>query len=203
MSEATDDFQSRYPRSVELGRDTFELRMMTPDDQSDVLAFAETLPERDLLFLQRDIRQPAVMAAWVREIEAGHTPSLLALRDGQVVGCSAVVSDPHSFSPHVGEVRVILSPNTRAHGLGRLFVQESFLAALSLGLDKLTARMTADQDAAIQVFEDLGFRGEALLKNHVRDADGNVYDLVVLSHDVAAVQGRMALYGVTEALGDG
>lgn len=195
----SEDISARYPRSVAVGQISVELRLMTAEDEEAVLAFASTLPRHDLLFLQRDISAAPVMAAWVREIEAGHTPSLLALQDGDIVGCSAVVSDPHSFSPHVGDVRVVLAANARTHGLGRLLVQESFLLALSLGLEKLTAHMTADQEAAIKVFEDLGFRGEALLRNHVRDADNTLHDLVVLSHDVAAVQGKMALYGLDEA----
>ena len=196
MKESID---ARYPRRVEIGQEGAELRLMTGADEAGVLAFAGTLPRHDLLFLQRDISAPQVMAAWVREIEAGHTPSLLAVKDGQIVGCSAVVSDPHSFSPHVGDVRVLLAADARKHGLGRLLVQESFLLALSLGLKKLTAHMTADQEAAINVFEDLGFRAEAMLKNHVRDADNTLHDLIVLSHDVAHVQNKMSLYGLDEA----
>ena len=69
----------------------------------------------------------------------------------------------HSFSPHVGDLRVLVSPEVREHGLGRKLVQESFLVALTMSLEKLTAHMTSDQRAAITVFEDLGFRPEALL----------------------------------------
>lgn len=195
----SEDIGARYPRTVEIEQNSVELRLMTGADEAAVLDFAGTVPRHDLLFLQRDISAPQVMAAWVREIEAGHTPSLLAVQDGHIVGCSAVVSDPHSFSPHVGDVRVVLAADARTRGLGRLLVQESFLLALSLGLEKLTAHMTADQEAAINVFEDLGFRAEAMLKNHVRDVDNTLHDLVVLSHDVAHVQSKMSLYGLDEA----
>ncbi len=196
------DVSERYPRSIELESGNVELRLMQASDEAAMLEFANQLPRHDLLFLRRDISAAPVMAAWVREIEAGHTPSLLALRGGQIVGCSAVVSDPHSFSPHVGDVRVLLAPAERQHGLGRMLVQESFLLALSLGLEKLTAQMTADQEAAVQVFEDLGFRAEALLKDHVRDHDGSLHDLVVLSHDVQAVQSKMDLFGLADAFGE-
>ena len=199
----SEDINDRYPRSVALPSSVVELRLMQPSDETAVLEFAGSLPRHDLLFLRRDISAAPVMGAWVREIEAGHTPSLLAMRDGKIVGCSAVVSDPLSFSPHVGDVRVLLAADERQRGLGRVLVQESFLLALSLGLKKLIAHMTADQEAAIQVFEDLGFRPEALLKNHVRDQDGSLHDLVILSHDVDAVQGKMALFGLDEAFGAG
>ena len=62
--------------------------------------------------------------------------------------------------------------------------------------------MTADQRGAIAVFEELGFRAEAVLRNHVADRDGKLHHLALLSHDVAAVHARMQAYGVADALGD-
>ena len=193
--------EGRYPRRAEFAGVTYEFRPMTSADAAAVLDFAGTLPQHDLLFLRRDISQPKVLAAWTREIETGHIHSLLALHDDAVVGCSAVVTDPNGFSAHVGDLRVLLAPDTRAHGLGRALIQESFLLALSLGLEKLTAQMTADQEAAVAVFQDMGFRLEAQLRDQVRDHDGKDHDLLVLSHNVAAVANRLALFGVDEAMG--
>ena len=70
---------------------------------------------------------------------------------------------------------------------------------LDLGLEKLTVRMTLDQDRAITVFEEMGFKSEALLKDHVKDRAGKNHDLLVLSHDVAGVQSKMQAYGMDEA----
>jgi hypothetical protein len=42
------------------------------------------------------------------------------------------------------------------------------------------AQMTVDQQAAIALFESLGFKAEALLRDHVRDVDGKTRDIVVL-----------------------
>jgi len=189
----------RYPRAVATEKARFELRPMRPDDERIVLDFARGLPTHDLLFMRRDITQPKVLSAWAREIEAGNIASLLAWRDDRLVGCSAVVRDKLSFSPHVGDVRVLIAPAARELGLGRLLIQESFLVALALGLEKLTAHMTADQRAAITVFEDIGFRGEALLRDHVRDIRGRKHDIVILSLDVAAHHAKLELYGLPEA----
>ena len=75
------------------------------------------------------------------------------------------------------------------------------MQALELGLAKLCVQMTVDQRAAIAGFEGIGFRAEALFRNHVRDRDGKLYDLAVLSHDVGEVQSRMAAYGIPDAVG--
>jgi hypothetical protein len=60
--------------------------------------------------------------------------------------------------------------------------------------------MTADQEAASVVFETLGFRTEALLRDHVKDREGRKLDLLIMAHDVARFLAQMEAYGLAEAL---
>jgi hypothetical protein len=69
-----------------------------------------------------------------------------------------------------------------------------------MGLEKLVVQMTVDQVSAIALFEGMGFRGEALLREHVRDLDGNTHDIVVLGHNVAQVHAQLEAYGLPEAV---
>ena len=85
-----------YPRQADTDAGPIEIRLMSAADESAVLAFAQQLPTHDLLFLPRNISEPKVMSAWVKEIERGAITSLLAIRDGKVVGCGTLVRDPHS-----------------------------------------------------------------------------------------------------------
>lgn len=186
----------RYPRTVAIARGEVNLAVMSRADEADLAAFAGSLPAHDLLFLRRDITHSKVLAAWTDEVEAGTIASLIAREGDDILGCSAVVRDPLSFSPHVGEVRVLVTPAARDRGLGRILIQESFLMALDQGLEKLIAQMTVDQKGAIGVFEEMGFTAEALLKEHVRDPDGTKHDLVVLSHDVERFQAQMEAFGL-------
>lgn len=188
----------RYPRTVEVSGGEAVLTPMTRDDADAVLEFARSLPVHDLLFLRRDITHPKVLSAWNDEIDNGTIVSLVAREDDEIIGCSAVVRDELSFSPHVGELRVLVSPAGRDRGLGRLLIQESFLIALGLKLQKLMAQMTVDQKGAIAVFEEMGFSAEALLKDHVQDQDGTRHDIVMLSHDVARFHAQMEAYGLTD-----
>jgi len=189
----------RYPRVIHHEGGDLEVRYMTGADEAAVLAFAQALPRHDLLFLPRDITQPKVLAAWTHELECGTLTSLLALRAGTVLCCATIVCDPLSWSAHVGEIRVVVAAETRGSGVGRLLIQEIFRVALGLGVEKLTAQMTADQRGALAVFESMGFRGEALLRDHVKDRDGVKHDLIILGHDVARLQAQMQVYGLTEA----
>lgn len=185
--------------NVSLNGTKFALRTMTVADRDAVLEFAAALPQHDLLFLRRDITQPKVVEAWIDATEAGAFATLLAELDGSVVGSMALYTDPFSWSPHVGDLRVLVAENARRHGLGRYLVEQGFRTALGKGLKKLTAQMTTDQKAAITVFEELGFRGEALLKDHVQDTSGEHHDIVILSCDVEAAANRIESYGIGES----
>jgi len=135
--------QRSYPRHVETEAGAIEFRPMSRPDEVAVLEFAQGLPTHDLLFLPRNISQPKVLSAWINEIERGVIVSLLAIRDGKVVGCGTVVRDPYSWSPHVGEIRMVISRDVRGQGVGRALSQETFALALGrAGLDKLVAQMT-------------------------------------------------------------
>ncbi len=192
-----------YPRHVNTDAGEIEFRLMSRPDEAAVLAFAQRLPTHDLLFLPRNISQPKVLSAWINEIERGDITSLLAIKQGVVVGCGTLVRDPHSWSPHVGEIRMVVSPDVRGKGVGRALSQETFALALGAGLEKLSVQMTVDQRAAIALFESLGFKAEALLRDHVRDISGRKHDIVVLGHDVAQVQAQLVAYGVPGAVAGG
>src|SRR6201989_2991102 len=189
-----------YPRHIRSDVGEIEFRLMTRSDEVDVLAFAQKLPSHDLLFLPRNISQPKVLSAWINEIERGAIKSLLAVKDGKVVGCGTLVRDPHSWSPHVGEIRMVVSLDVRGQGVGRALSQEAFAVALGAGLEKLSVQMTVDQQGAIALFESLGFKAEALLHDHVRDVGGRKHDIVVLGHNVAQVQAQLEAYGLPGAV---
>jgi RimJ/RimL family protein N-acetyltransferase len=189
-----------YPRQVKTDAGQIEIRLMGAADEAAVLAFAQKLPTHDLLFLPRNISEPKVMSAWVKEIERGDIVSLLAVKNGRVVGCGTLVRDPHSWSTHVGEIRMVVSQEVRGQGVGKALSQETFALALCAGLEKLSVQMTVDQQAAIALFEGLGFKAEALLRDHVRDVGGKKHDIVVLGHNVAQVAAQMEAYGLPAAV---
>lgn len=199
ITAVSDSFSRTYPRTVTSSEGNIVLRLMNADDAATVLAFAQGLPAHDLLFLPRDITEPKVMSAWVRAIERGDIDSVLAVRGTTVLGCAAVIRDPHSWSSHVAELRLLAAPELRGSGLGHRLAREACALAIERGAEKLVARMTVDQRSAIAVFQALGFRPEALLSKHVKDRQGITHDLVVLSHDVAQFEAQMRAYGMTEA----
>jgi len=173
------------------------IRRFRPADADAMLTFAQALPEHDLLFLGRDLRHHRVIAAWLDAIGEGWIDSLVAEgEDGAIVGTAALVRDPLGWSAHVGEVRLLVDADRRGAGLGRDLVEALFAIAAEHGLAKLSARMTPDQAGSVALFEGLGFRAEALLRDEVRDRAGRPHDLAILSLDLARHTARADAYGV-------
>ncbi len=192
---------ARYPAAGAIGGQRVTLRLMTAADGEAILTFARGLPEHDLLFLRRDITKPDQVETWLQRIGAGVTTSLLLLTDGgEIAGYATVDGNDLPWSQHVAELRVLVGPQLRGQGLGRLLTEEAFRLALTMGVDKVIGQMTVDQHQAIGVFRSLGFQPEALLRDHVKDRQGEKHDLVILSHDVEAGQRLMAAVGVLDAV---
>src|SRR5690348_12070283 len=104
------------------------------------------------------------------------------------------------WSDHVGEIRLVVHPAHRRAGLGRALARHALVRAVEGGLRKLVVELVADQEHAIAMFTALGFTGEALLRDHIRDRDGRLRDLVVLGHYVDETWAAMATVGLQEEM---
>ncbi len=171
---------ARYPRTMLMrnGRSA-ELRPMTRDDAAKVLEFAQALPEDDLLFLRWDITQPEIVEEWVAQIEAGRVITLLAFAGDKLLGEGDLYHNETNWTRHLGEIRLLMSPDSRGLGLGRIIADEIYEMARLLDLKMLTAQMTMDQHAAQTIFRRLGFQREAVLFEYVVAKDGEPRDLLI------------------------
>lgn len=190
--------EHRYPMTLDIGGTQVLFRLSSPGDRDGMLAMIRELPVHDLLFLTRDLTKPEVTEEWLADENATR---ILAFRGDRVLGYAAIHLSVIPWSSHVADLRVTVATEMRGKGLGRSLTQQAFAWALATGVEKVTAQMTLDQKGAISVFEGLGFRPEALLRDHVRDHEGEKHDLLILSHEVARFQAQHYAYGVTEALG--
>ena len=56
--------------------------------------------------------------------------------------------------------------------------------------------MTLDQTSARALFEELGFRNEAILKDHMKDGAGEYHDLLVMAVNVDEFLARKQAFGM-------
>jgi L-amino acid N-acyltransferase YncA len=188
------------PRQVKLSDGSeITLRLLGRLDRDAFLAFTTSLPAHDLLFLRTDITNPDVIDGWLDNIDLERIITIVGEREGKILGYGSVHMSTAPWSGHVGELRVLIDGSMRGKGLGRALTEAVFAQALERGIEKMVAQMTVDQKGAIATFEELGFKAEALLIDHVRDREGKKHDLLVYSHDVHGFQAQLDAYGVTEA----
>ncbi|MHB8376855.1 MAG: GNAT family N-acetyltransferase [Dehalococcoidia bacterium] len=192
----------QLPRTLRLsdGSET-TLRTLRRTDRKAMLAFTASLPEHDLLFLRIDITDADVIDVWLDNVDLGSIVTIVAERGGRILGYGSLHMANAQWSRHVGELRVLIGEELRGKGLGRALTEAIFAQALDHGIEKMVAQMTIDQKGAIATFEELGFRPEALLRDHVKDRRGEKHDLLVYSHDVSGFESQLDAYGVTEAAG--
>lgn len=176
-----------YPWTANLKGTSVTLRLMTAEDGNQLLSFAQSLPENDLLFLSVDMTRPIAIEQWIRSIEKGRITTVLAEVDGKLIGHGTLRHDELVWTRHLGEMQLLINPDYRGRGIGNLLAQEVFAFAQERGLQKIIARMASEQRGALQVFERLGFRAEALLADYVIDRQDRTHDLIVMSYDVTGL----------------
>lgn len=175
-----------YPRSIQAGGATVELSRVTAKDRDDVVAFARSLGELDLLFMRMDLTQPKVVDDLIRGQDDDQRITLVARDHGKMVGYGSLIREPLLWTRHLGEIRVIVAQSHRAKGLGAALAREIFQIAKEVGLRKVIARMPLRQEGARRMFERIGFHAEALLSDWVVDRKDRTHDLLVMSYDVTS-----------------
>jgi ribosomal protein S18 acetylase RimI-like enzyme len=174
-----------------------ETRGPEPGDLDALLDFFARVPESERTFFKEAVLDRATVEGWLTT-DRGRR-ELAHDDDGAVVGYVAIIRNT-GWSDHVGDVRLVVDPAHRGQGLGRTLARWALLQAIDCGLTKLTVEVVAEQDGAVAMFTGLGFQAEGLLRDHVRDRDGELRDLVLLSHSVEDAWSAMETAGIDDAL---
>jgi L-amino acid N-acyltransferase YncA len=175
-----------------------EVVELGPDRCDALLRFFAELPEGDLTFIKEEVTDPETVRSWATEASPGGR--WVAVEGDEVAGYAAVRPLP-GWSDHVGELRLVVATSRRGSGLGRELARRALVEAVSSGLSKLVVEVVAEQGATLALFSDLGFTGEALLRDHIRDRNGDLRDLMVLAHHVSETWSGMDTVGIGEELG--
>jgi ribosomal protein S18 acetylase RimI-like enzyme len=170
---------------------------LDPEHCDALVRFFAALPEGDLTFIKEDVTDPETVRSWASGQATGGR--WVAVDGDEVTGYVAVRPLP-GWSDHVGEVRLVVAPARRGTGLGRELARHALVQAVGSGLTKLVVEVVAEQAAVLALFTDLGFTGEALLVDHIRDRNGELRDLMVLAHHVRDTWAGMDAVGVADDL---
>jgi L-amino acid N-acyltransferase YncA len=177
-------------------RHDVEIRAITAADVDGLRAFFEGIPDGDRTFFREDVLAEGAIERW---LDDPRQHRLLALHNGAIAAHLAVIAGV-GWSRHVGEIRLVVGPDHRGVGLGRLLAQRAVAEAVGLGLTKLVVEVAAEQEATVAMFSKLGFEPEALFKEHVVDQSGAPHDLLVLAHFVDELWSTMTTTGIDDVV---
>jgi len=173
-----------------------EVGRYTPTGSEEMMRFATSLSREDRNFLKEDASDPVVLGRWAQPSDIDR---FVATEDGNVVGYVGI-HPLGGWSSHVAEVRVLVAPEARGQGIGQRLVQTAVAVAVAGDKEKLVIEVVSDQEQTIGMLQANGFVPEALLADHVRDRQGQLRDLMVLSCRARELAGDLEIVGVGESL---
>ncbi len=176
-----------YPKEKVL-RDgsVLTLRPMTRDDREGLMEFFAGIPENERLYLRNDVINPELINKWIENIDYERVLPILAITDdNRIVGNGTLHREGNSWNRHVGNIRLTVLPEYRRKGLARILVGELYSNALATDLEKIVAEIVFLQEDVRLAFNQLGFRTEAVLKDHHLDPRGRKHDVIVISNDIS------------------
>lgn len=140
-------------------------------------SFFARMPESDLTFIKLDVSTESLAA-----LPAAPGQRWVDVDDDGTVNAIAALVTMTGWSDHVAELRLVVDPGTRGRGIGRGLAQHAVAHAVRSGLLKVVVELPAARERITEMFLDLGFTGEALLRDHFRDRDGRLQDLIMLAY---------------------
>ncbi len=182
----------RFTKKIRL-RDGMEVlvRPLEKMDGPALLSFFRALPEWDRLFLKEDVTRPEVIDRWMAELDFDRVLSIVAEKDGAIIGDAKLLLNPYGWQRHMAEILCVVSRPHQRKGLGTSLMRELLAHAVERGVLKVSVNLMDTQKSAQKAFERIGFIKEAELKDFVTDVGGNLHGLVVMVNDVSELWKKM------------
>ena len=181
-----------YPKNITLKNDkNVVIRPLVSEDERALRDFYASLSSEDRRYLRHDVTNPKTVSLWTQNIDYDYVVPLVAEESNRIVSAATLHRHPHSWSPHVADIRLVTHSDFRRCGLGMVMAMEIFAIAMFLRVEKVVAEMVEDQTGAIKIFEKIGFETEALLRNHVIDYEGQQRNLVIMTAYLSTLWEKM------------
>lgn len=180
--------QMRYPLQLTLEDGTHIVaRLLERTDKIALAQFFQRIPEDDRLYFKDNVTSPDVVRGWTEQIDLERTIPVVAVADERIVADATLHRGRAKARRHVGELRLTVDPEYRGRGLGFSLIQELIDLAAALQLRTLFFELVDQrEEAAIHAAYKCGFSAAAVLSDRVKDAYGNLQDLVVMELSLEA-----------------
>jgi len=160
------------------------VKELKPEDLDKLMQFYLALPLEDRKYLRFDVTDRKVVTRRLKRLESGDDIRIAAWLGDEIVASGVIELSGLAWSKHQGEIRVLIARPFQHRGLGMIMIREIFFIAVQNNLEVITAMMMRPQVGAQHIFRKLGFREEMLLPDYLKDLEGTMQDMIIMTCNV-------------------
>jgi L-amino acid N-acyltransferase YncA len=160
------------------------IRPLEAGDEKALLGFFKNLPEPEVMFFKRRVRDPEVIKQWCENIDLYARLPLLALHEGKVIAVASLLQNNGGWKRHIGRISQSILPKYRQKGIAGKLVQELVDVARMAGLQKVEAEFIDKQEGGQKLFALLGFTHLMRLEDYVQDMQAIQHGYVLMGMDL-------------------
>lgn len=156
---------------------TVVVRRAAPGDAGALVALAQAVgaePE-GWLITNGEWRTPAEERRYLRAARRHtHAAVFVAETEDGIVGRISLARDVHPASEHVADLGLMVAVSHRRMGVGRALLEAAEAWARQAGVRKLELHVFPHNEAAVALYEGMGYEREGYRRDHYRRAAGYV-----------------------------
>jgi len=167
--------------------DGLGVRPMRKGDRAAALAIArELVADGTTYAYDRDIGDAELLADWLPS-EAARVRTLVAERDGRVVGLAVVRPNRAGQGSHVANASFAVAASAGGRGIGRALGEHALGAAMALGFAAMQFNfVVSTNERAVRLWSDLGFDVVGRLPGAFLHPERGRVDALVMFRELAA-----------------
>jgi RimJ/RimL family protein N-acetyltransferase len=163
------------------------VRPAEPGDAARLVELARDIggEEEGWLITGGEWRTPGEERRYLRSIRRHpHAAVFVAETDGTIIGRLSIARDPHPASDHVADVGLMVDRGHRRLGAGTALMMEAERWARQVGVRKVELHVFPYNEAAIALYEGLGYEREGFRRRHYRRG-AELVDAILMAKELA------------------